>query len=418
MERRVRYKQTMVLRIDNRQARRLLLDRQGLSQPPSRKLTRDGLLALIERIGFVQVDSISTVERAHHMILFARNQTYRRAHLTRLLERDRTLFENWTHDASIIPTRFHPYWRRRFQREHRRIHDQLRKWRPGVSERDFAEVLDRIARDGPAMSRHMAPANTGGNAGGDANGAGWWNWHPSKTALEVLWRTGALSITRREAFQKVYDLTERVIPADLAGGDVSEEAFVDWACASALDRLGVATSGEIAAFWDLVAPAEAKAWCEARLGTELVPVEVETADGSKPRRSFARPDIAQRIAEVPEPPGRLRVLSPFDPLIRDRNRTHRLFNYHYRIEVFVPAAKRRYGYYVFPLLEGDRLIGRIDMKCRRAADALSVAGLWLEPKVKLSAGRRRRLEAELDRIRRFSGVGATVFEAGWIKDDP
>ncbi len=408
----------MVVRIDNRRARRLLLDRQGLSQPPSRKLSRDGLLALIERIGFVQVDSISTVERAHHMILFARNQTYRRAHLKRLLERDRTLFENWTHDASIIPTRFHPYWRRRFQREHRRLHERLQKWRPGVSERDFTEVLERIARDGPAMSRHMAPGSKGGNGGGEENGAGWWNWHPSKTALEVLWRTGALAVTRREAFQKVYDLTERVIPADLAGRDVSEEAFVDWACASALDRLGTATSGEVAAFWDLITPAEAKAWCEARLGTALVPVEIETADGSKPRRSFARPDIEQSIASVPEPPGRLRILSPFDPLIRDRNRTHRLFNYHYRIEVFVPAAKRRYGYYVFPLLEGDRLIGRLDMKCQRDADTLSVTGLWLEPKVKLSAGRRQRLESELDRIRRFSGMDRVAFNDDWLRAEP
>ena len=111
----------------------------------------------------------------------------------------------------------------------------------------------------------------------------------------------------------------------------------------------------------------------------------------------------------------MRVLSPFDPMIRDRKRTQRLFGYEYTIEVFVPEAKRRYGYYVFPLLEGDKLIGRIDMKADRAEDALIVKGLWLEPKVKPTAGRMQRLEAELERQRRFSGVARTEFLDGWMR---
>lgn len=405
----------MVPRIDNKQARHLLLHRQGLSFPPSRKLSKDGLLDLIDHLGFVQVDSISTVERAHHMILFSRNQTYRRADLARLLERDRALFENWTHDAAIIPSRFFPYWRCRFDRERQRIRQRLNKWRPGVSEDNFAEVLGHIERDGPAMSRHLTSA---AETNGDSKaGAGWWNWHPSKSALEFLWRTGQLCITRREAFQKVYDLTERVIPADLRNHDISDDALVDWACSSALERLGFATSGELAAFWDIVTPAEAKAWCDRHVGGDLIAVDIETADGSKPRRSFARHDIFEILDTVPEPPGRVRVLSPFDPLIRDRNRMHRLFDYHYRIEVFVPAVKRQYGYYVFPLLQRDRLIGRIDMKCQRDASVLSVTGLWLEPKVKLSTGRLSALEAELDRLRRFTGMDRVSYQANWIKSE-
>ena len=117
--------------------------------------------------------------------------------------------------------------------------------------------------------------------------------------------------------------------------------------------------------------------------------------------------------EPPEPPGRIRVLSPFDPALRDRKRAERLFGFSYRIEVFVPAPKRKYGYYVFPLLEGGRLIGRIDMKAERDADALSVSGLWPEPGVRLSAGRMARLEAELERQRRLAGVGRVVFTDGW-----
>jgi hypothetical protein len=394
--------------LGNRSARNLFLARHALSEDPRRKQSPGDLLSLIERIGFVQVDSINTVARAHDMILFARNQTYRPDHLRTLLEHDRELFENWTHDAAIIPARFFPYWLPRFARGAARIRDRWSGWhRPG-----FIEMLDEIRahvrRDGPVMAREV------GTDAAKSNG-GWWDWHPSKTALEYLWRTGELAICRREGFQKVYDLTSRVIPARHRRPPPDEEAFIDWACASALDRLGFATSGEIAAFWDSVTPAEAAAWCERHRGSDLIEVEVEPADGSKPRRAFARPDLPAEARDAPPPPGRLRILSPFDPALRDRKRTERLFGFHYRIEVFVPAPKRKYGYYVFPILEGNRLTGRIDMKCDRDAGALTVAGLWLEPGVGLSKRRAAALEAELDRYRRFTGCGRVAWAPGAMR---
>ena len=196
----------MTLLIPNRQARRLFLHLQGLSAPPRAKLDRPGLLGLIENLGFVQVDSINTVERAHHMILFARNQTYRKDHLARLLERDRGLFENWTHDASIIPTAFYPWWQQRFARDAERLRARWREWRREGFEHMLDDILDHVRAEGPAMARHLRRPQ-------DASAEGWWDWHPSKTALEYLWRTGALAVCRREGFQKVYDLTERVIPA-------------------------------------------------------------------------------------------------------------------------------------------------------------------------------------------------------------
>ncbi|MDH5558730.1 MAG: winged helix DNA-binding domain-containing protein, partial [Alphaproteobacteria bacterium] len=372
----------MTILVPNAAARRLFLHLQGLSAPPNRKLTRPGLLGLIEGLGFVQVDSINTVERAHHMILFARNQTYAKADLARLLERDRALFENWTHDASIIPTAFFPYWEHRFACDAAGLRARWREWRREGFEHMLDDILDHVRREGPSMARHLRRPQ-------DAAAEGWWDWHPSKTALEYLWRTGALAVDRREGFQKVYDLAERVIPAAHRGVSPAHEDFVDWFCRGALDRLGIATAGEIAAFWDAVTPDEAKAWCADRLGGELVEVLVEPADGSKPRLALARSGILERAAAAPEPPGRLRVLSPFDPLIRDRARARRLFGFDYRIEVFVPAAKRTYGYYVFPLLEGDRLIGRIDMKCERGEGLLRVTGLWLESGIKPTAARRR-----------------------------
>lgn len=382
--------------ISNRDARRLLLSSLGLSDNPKQRMDSDSLLHLIERMGFVQVDSINTVERAHHHILFSRNQTYRKTQLTQLIETEARLFENWTHDASIIPSHFYPFWLHRFERDRDGLAERWRNWGRQGFEDYLAHVLERIGREGPMMARHF------GNEHKKKSG-GWWDWRPEKTALEYLWRTGALAVARREGFQKVYDLPERTIPEPQRTAQPSHQEFIDWKCRSALDRLCFATPGELAAFWGALSPAEAKTWCEEQAEDgDVMQVIVEPATGSKPRTVYAPADILDRLSRVPAPPPRIRALSPFDPLIRDRSRLEQLFGFRYRIEVFVPAAKREYGYYVFPLLEGDRFIGRIDMvHDRRDSDDLIVKGLWLEPKVSMTKGRRLKIEAELERVRRF-----------------
>jgi uncharacterized protein len=390
--------------ISNRDARRVFLAKQGLSNPPNRVLTKAGLLQLIHDIGFVQVDSIGTVERAHHQILFSRNQTYRREHLTELLEKDGALFEHWTHDASILPSAFFVYWKHKFRREEQSIMERWRKWRGEGFESAFDETYERVFQGGPIMAREV-------KADGHVSG-GWWNWHPNKTALEYHWRTGKFAIAGRTNFQKIYDLVERVIPAEFHAPEVDHDVFVDWACRSALERLGFATSGEIAAFWNLVTPQEVRTWVVTHRD-ELSEVLIETALGDRPRPSFAFADFSKTLDDYPEAPARLRVLSPFDPTLRDRNRSERLFGFFYRIEIFVPEPKREYGYYVFPLLEGDRLVGRIDMKADRKLRTLDVKRLWLEPGIKASAGRLEKLEAELDRVARFTGVDKVVFLDGW-----
>ncbi len=390
--------------ITNAQARKIFLERQGLSRPPHLALGKSGLYDLIHDLGFVQVDSIATVERAHHQILFSRNQTYRPEHLTELLEKDRTLFEHWTHDASIIPSAFFPYWKHRFIRREARILENWAKWQGEGFDQAFDETYEKIRENGPIMAREVKAE--------DHKSGGWWNWHPSKTALEFLWHTGKLAIAGRDNFQKIYDLAERVIPPEHFAAEVDHDAFIDWACRQALTRLGFATHGEIAAFFDLVTPQEAKAWVEDHRD-ELEEVSIETVDGKR-RASFALAESLPALLDPPEPPARIRTLSPFDPLIRDRARTERLFGFFYRIEIFVPEPKREYGYYVFPLLESDRLIGRIDMKADRKAGLLDVKRLWLEKGVKPSAGRLERLEAELGRLAKFAGVERVVLRDGWL----
>ncbi len=393
--------------ISNRAARRLLLATQGLADDPARRLDDARLLELIERMGFIQIDSIKTVERAHHHILFSRNQTYRREQLDRLTGPEAALFENWTHDAAIIPSRFYPFWQHRFARDRDELAQRWREGRREVFEDYLTQVRERIGREGPLMARDFGK-------NGKKNSGGWWDWHPEKTALEYLWRTGALAVARREGFQKVYDLPERVIPERHRGEPPTRAAFIDWKCRSALARLGVATAGEIAAFWGALSPAEAGAWCTAQLGNGLTQVLVEPANGAKPRAAFATPEVLERLDEVPKPPPRIRALNPFDPVIRDRARLERLFGFHYRIEVFVPAAKRQYGYYVFPLLEGERFIGRIDMTHdAKNGGVLKVTGLWLEPKVTMTQGREQKLHAELKRIQKF--VGAAALDAAPVR---
>jgi uncharacterized protein YcaQ len=395
--------------LPNAAARRLFLHRHALADAPVGVARGDDLAGLIDRIGFVQVDSINTVARAHHMILWSRRQAYRPEALTRLLEKDRRMFEHWTHDASVVPVHLFPQWQHRFVRSADRLRDNWKRWFRDGYEVQFDTVLDRIRAEGPLTCSDVGE--------GEARGkGGWWDWHPSKTALEWLWRTGVLSITRRDGFQKVYDLTERVIPGPHLGDPPDAAAHLDWACTSALDRLGFATSGEMAAYWAAVAPADVKAWCEkARADGRLVEIMVEGADGA-PRRSFARPDVLQDAAGLSDPTSRIRVLSPFDPALRDRARAQRLFGFDYRIEVFVPEAKRKYGYYVFPVLEGDKIIGRVDAKAFRDASVLKVRAFWPEPKVSLGKTRLAKLEGALDKLARFGGCDRVDHAPDWLRE--
>ena len=393
----------------NPAARRLFLHAHALAEAPVGPASGADLADLIDRLGFVQIDSITTVARAHHMILHARRQSYRPENLTPLLERDRVLFEHWTHDAAIVPTRHFGHWQHRFTRDAKRLQGNWRAWfRPGYEEQ-FDAILRRIADHGPVTAAEVGQ--------GEARGkGGWWDWHPSKTALEWLWRTGALMITRRDGFRKVYDLTERVIPDGLRHAAPDLATTVDWACGAALDRLGFATPTEIAAFWRAITPAEAQGWCRSALARgAVIEIAVAGADGAL-KRCLARPDVLALAADAPEPPARLRILSPFDPMLRDRTRAERLFGFHYRIEVFVPEAQRRYGYYVFPVLEGARLIGRVDVKAWRDQGVLRLRAFWPEPGVTLGPGRVARLEAELDRLARFAGCARVALIPGWQRE--
>lgn len=394
--------------VDNQTARALFLARHGLAQPPVGPGRGADLQQVIDQLGFVQIDSVNTVARAHHMILHARRPAYRPRNFDLLHERDRGTFEHWTHDASMIPMQHFPHWRLRFQRYAARHAEKTRTGRHTGFDDKLDSVFHQISDAGPCCSSDVGLDEA-------RSGGGWWEWHPSKRALEYLWQTGRLSVTRREGFRKVYDLTERVIPADILAVTPTERDTIDWSCRAALDRLGFATPGELAAFWDLITPAEARAWCDTALTTgQIIEANIGMADGSL-RKSYVRPDTLSE--QPPQPTARLRIVSPFDPALRDRKRAERLFGFSYRIEIFVPEAKRKYGYYVFPILEGDRLVGRIDMKALRDQDRLHVRALWPERSVRFGSGRRARLESALARTAALAEVSQVTYEVDWLRDD-
>lgn len=396
-------------RLKNPDARRLFLDRHALAEAPAGLGAGADLAQLIDRIGFVQLDSINTVARAHHMILWARRSAYKPEALKRLQEVDRAVWEHWTHDASILPMHLHRYWQHNFPRREARLQAHWGKWfRPGYHAQ-MAGLLARIAAEGPVSTSDVGEGEVKGSGG-------WWNWNPSKTALEWLWQTGRLAVARRDGFQKVYDLAERVIPETHRGAVPHTAEVVDWACNAALDRLGFGDASELRAFWALITPAEAKDWVTGALKRgAVVEIEVEGAAGQV-RRSLARPDVLAQALQVCVPGPRVRILSPFDPALRDRDRAAFLFGFVYRIEVFVPEPKRKYGYYVFPVLEGDRLIGRVDCKAFRDASVLRVKAFWPEAGVRMGAGRLGRFDAEVGRLARFAGCDRVQFLDGWLRE--
>ncbi|MFP7569610.1 winged helix-turn-helix domain-containing protein [Marivita sp. S2033] len=378
------------IRISNQDARRLWLSTHGLGATPTGPLDP---AALIGALGFVQLDTIQVVARAHHHILWSRNQNYRESMLNTLLADDRAVFEHFTHDASVLPIETLPMWQRQFQRMKAKV-SRTAWYGKHLDPGELDAILRRIANEGP-LSTHDFDSKSVGKSK-------MWTGPPHKIGLDYLWYAGELATSRRDGFTKVYDLAERVYPAHLHRQKIADRDQIDWLCSAALDRIGFGTLGEIRKFWDATDPGEVAAWAT-RNSSTLVPVEVQSADGSW-AKAVACPDIEMRLRTVPPPTTRLRLLNPFDPAIRDRARLKRLFGFDYTVEMFVPAVKRQWGYYVFPLLEGSRFVGRIEAKADRSSKTLIVSKFWLEPRVAASAQRFRKLDSELARLSRFVGL--------------
>ncbi len=384
------------LQISNRQARELWLWTNGLAATPTGPFD---LMAIIRRLGFVQIDTIRNVTRAHNHILWSRNQNIPESAVWQLLKQ-RDLFEHYSHDACLLPMEFIGMWERQFQKLGAKT-KQNPWYHSGLDQNFIAKIKARIEQEGPLSTHAFDTKVTGPRQ--------MWARPPHKKALDQMWYAGELMTAYRENFVKYYDVAARVRPKQLHIPEDAEQ--VDWFCHSALDRLSMGTAGDIQKFWGVLDAREVKGWLSNQ--QDLQVIDIKNADGSV-TTGYAPVDIGQRLMDCPTPTRRLRILNPFDPVIRDRKRLKRLFGFEYVNEMFVPIAKRRWGYYVYPLLEAARFVGRIEITADRAKGVMRVIGFWPEHRVKWGAGRKAALNAELVRFARFAGLT----EIEWMCAEP
>lgn len=387
--------------LSNQQARDLWLNRQSLASAPCGKPQVAAFGDRVAQLGMVQLDSIGVLSRAHHHILWSRQSAYRQPSYDKLMQGERAVFEHFSHDAVILPMSTYPYWQRQHQRRASRY--QGGAWGQAMQDRQLQDRLIRhIEKEGPVCSRDLAnyqqgPVDKSTHA---------WMRPAHKLTLDYLWLRGTLSVSHRKNFTKYYDLSERIIPENLRNQTLDEQTQINWLCEQALVRLGFGNATEIQRFWDACDLSEVQAW----LQQPSIPViEMSYLDArGKSINAYAPAELEQQITEDAKPVPRVRILNPFDPVVRDRTRLQNLFGFDYRIEIYVPAAQRRYGYYVYPMLEGNRMIGRIDVRANRSQDQLETRAWWLEPGVRETPARRAKVEKELIRLAKLAGVSSAA----------
>jgi uncharacterized protein YcaQ len=347
------------------QARRVALAAQGLAAPT--RATRAGpatLRAVLERLGAIQIDSINVVARSHELVLAARAGAHDRAAFDRVVYRRRAGFEHWGHAASFLPMASFRLCLPRM----RRLAASTRGWWADVRRRHrhlYGPVLDRIRDEGPLAASAFRDPD------GPRRGS-WWDWAPAKHVLEDLFDQGTVLVHDRVNFERRYDLAERVLPP---GTDTTEPTAAEAArelTLLAARALGVGTAADLADYYRLSA-AETRVALAELVGAGLLQ-EVTVEGWSRPAYLLPGTPVPRRAGG-----GQPVLLSPFDSLIWSRERTRRLFDFHYRLEVYVPAGKRVHGYYTMPVLMGERLVARVDPKHDRQAGVLLLRNLHLEP---------------------------------------
>jgi uncharacterized protein YcaQ len=380
--------------LSSAQARRVALAAQGFLDRPHATPTMRTLARTVERTGVLQVDSVNVLARAHLMPLYSRMGPYDAGLLRRAAERrPRRLVEYWAHVQALMPVELWPVMRHRmdFYRER-----QFKWWKgvdPGLRDRVLAEVAD----EGAQTARQVA-ARLGD--GGPAVREHWgWNWSDTRRALDILYMSGDLAIAGRNGqFEVVYDLPERVLPAEVLAmpTPAPEEAHRELVRRAARSH-GVATVQDLRDYYRMSVADTARAVAALVESDELVPVEVE---------GVGRPAYLHRDARLPRRVSARALLSPFDPVVWERARTEALFGFRYRIEIYTPSHKRVHGYYVLPFLLGDRLVARVDLKADRASGRLLVHAAYAEDHAPPETA--EELAAELRRMAGWLGLDEVV----------
>ena len=352
------------------EARRIALAAQQFGGGSSAPRTASSLVTQVRRLGLLQMDSVNVLVRAHYLPLFSRRGPYSVELLNRAAYDARLLFEYWGHEASLIPVEWQPLFRWRMQRALNGEGTWGRLRRYATSHQDLvAAALTQIREHGPLAAGELATAGRGQG--------GWWGWSQGKEIMEWLFWTGQVTTAQRRNFERVYDLTERVLPAQVVAAPTPDKADAQRDLLKiAAAALGVATLPDLRDYFRL--PTKEAALRVGELVEEgtLTPVSVE---------GWRHLAYLPKRVRVPRSVEHTALLSPFDSLIWERQRTERLFGFHYRIEIYTPAHKRQHGYYVLPLLLDERLVARVDLKSERQDSRLQVRGGSVEAGIKARA---------------------------------
>ncbi len=377
------------------EARRVALAAQGFGVPPADRVSTRALTAGFARLGLLQIDSVNVFERSHYLPLFARLGAYDRATLDRRTMTARGPYaEYWAHEAAFVDRADLPLFRWRM--DALRARDAWPNRIEGVRRTEGVrrELRALLAAEGPMPAsavEHEANVRRGP----------WWGWSDVKTGLEQMFRWGDVVSAGRSGFERVYALPEQVLPAGTLEGAPARPDAVLELVRRASRALGVGTRADVADYFRLRSDDTARAIAELAAAGELVPVQVE----SWGERAWMHAD-----ARVPRRMSADAVLSPFDPVVWFRRRAERMYGFHYRIEIYTPAPKRVFGYYVLPVLQDDRLVGRVDLKSDRQRGVLRVRTAWEEPGERLDA---ERLAETLRRTAAWQGLdGVEVTDRG------
>ena len=359
----------MTLSLSLAEARRLALAAQGFGRTPRGAVGHKHLQTQIERLGVLQIDSVNALVRSHYLPAFSRLGPYQAEHLDELAwgrARRRRLFEYWGHEASLLPLELYPQlrWRMRRAADGQGIYRELAKF--GVERRDVLVNVLQVVRERGALGAGSLSSRT-------EKAGPWWDWSAEKMALEWLFAAGEVTVAGRRGFERLYDLPERVVPAEVLNHpDLDEAEAQRRLLLRSADALGVATERDLRDYYRLDVSDSKRRIAELVEAGELLPVTVQ---GWR-QAAYCRgePRIPRRIRHSA-------LLSPFDSLIWERERTERLFGFRYRLEIYTPQAKRVYGYYVLPFLHHERLLARVDLRSERAAGRLAVHAVHLEEAV-------------------------------------
>lgn len=348
------------MELSSKQARKIVLLSQGLVETTGKPAASGSaaVLKVIENLGYIQIDSISVLQRAHHHTLWNRVKAYQSAHLEEL-EAEKKVFEYWSHAAAYLPMRDYRFTLPRKQA----IAAGEKHWHSKDSKLAKA-VLKRIQAEGPLQARDFEHKRS-------VKSTGWWDWKPAKKALEQLFMEGELMVVKRQGFQKVYDLTERIIPKGINTTTPSTTEYHQHLIRRFLTAQGMATPGEIAYLLTGIKGPVKQCCLQMIEDGKLLKVQV------KAQEYYALPNVEALLAQSLRR-SKVKILSPFDNLVIQRKRTEHLFDFNYQIECYVPAAKRQYGYFSLPLLWGDSFVGRMDAKIDRKTAVLHIHNLHIE----------------------------------------